>query len=866
MKEELLYNNGFGGFSKDGKEYKIHVSKDERTPLPWSHLLVNSKIGTLVTSNGGGFSWYGNSRENKISTWCNDVVLDTTSERILLQDNQRSWSAVPDIILENESFEVVYGFGYAKYILNSERYEQELTIFVTENPSQKISILKLKNKNSKPKKVNLSYSIDAVLGVSKEYTSKHLAYEMEEKYLKIFNRYSNDYSEYAAYLGILTFGQEEIKMMECSEYKNINEAEIKNNKTILNGTKIKNDKKKILNCKRGISTEILLEEEEEREIVFILDYRKDAQKEKLDENKQAIKNELKKEEENNQISKIKFENLGYYKQALEAIKKEWREKLQRVQVTTPIDSMNIILNGWILYQAISSRILGRASFYQSGGAYGFRDQLQDMLAILYVDTAMVKKQIIYHAMHQFKEGDVLHWWHPEKSNGIRTRFSDDLLWLVYVTCEYVAFTNDFEFLFQKIPFIEGRLLKDEEDEIYIETTPSKEEAPLLEHCMRAIEKSLDFGEHGLPKMGSGDWNDGMNTVGGESVWLGFFLSDILKKFLIMIKDERLEKIINDKEKECRDKNFNNLIKEENYKNNFSDSIEKEQYKNSFSDLIEKVKEIKIRYEEKLIELKKNLDKAWDGRWFKRAYFKNGDALGSNQNDECKIDNISQSWSVISGMAKKEKQLMAMESVENHLVDHENMLIKLLTPAFCNTKMEPGYIKSYIPGVRENGGQYTHGAIWAIIANCMLEKNDLATEYFRMLNPIEHARNREDSMKYKSEPYVISADIYSHTNLVGRGGWTWYTGSASWYFIAGVKYILGLEKKREYLEINPHLPRDWKKCYIKYKIENTEYEIQIIKMNENIENKKIVYLDNELVEDGRIFINLDNRKHKIEVKM
>lgn len=823
MKDELLYDNGFGGFSKDGKEYKIYVNKNERTPLPWSHLLVNSKIGTLVTSNGGGFSWYGNSRENKISTWCNDVVLDTPSEKIFLEDNQEKWSASSDIILENESYDVIYGFGYAKYKLNSERYEQETTIFVTENPSQKVSILKLKNKNDKSKKIKISYSVDVVLGVSKEYTSKHLVYEKEKDYLKIYNRYNNDYSEYDLYLGILTFGQEEILQNE-----------------------------------KNLITEILLEPEEEREIVFILDYRKDNKYEDSVTNNQLSKNEF----ENLNENKIKFENLGYYKQALEAVKKEWNKKLQKVQVTTPIDSMNIILNGWILYQSISSRILGRASFYQSGGAYGFRDQLQDMLAILYIDPSMVKQQIIYHAMHQFKEGDVLHWWHPEKSNGIRTRFSDDLLWLVYVTCEYVAFTNDFEFLFQEIPFIEGRLLTEKEDEIYIETTPSEEKATLLEHCMRAVEKSLDFGEHGLPKMGSGDWNDGMNTVGGESVWLGFFLADILKKFLSMIKNEKFEKIINEKEDELQIKN--NLKDASSGKINVEDiAIRKENFENELKYLIQKINMAKIKYEEKFFELQKNLDKAWDGRWFKRAYFKNGEALGSNQNDECKIDNISQSWSVISGVAKKDKQSIAMESVENHLADHENMLIKLLTPAFCNTKMEPGYIKSYIPGVRENGGQYTHGAIWAIIANCILKRNELATEYFRMLNPIEHARTREDAMKYKAEPYVIVADIYSHPNLIGRGGWSWYTGSASWYFSAGVKYILGLEKIGEFLEINPNFPKEWKDCYIKYLIENTEYEIHIIRTNEN---KKIVYFDNELVEDGKIKINLDGRKHKIDVKI
>ena len=507
--EELMYYNGFGGFSRDGKEYRIKVTKNEKTPLPWSHLLVNSKIGTLVTSNGGGFSWYGNSRENKISTWCNDVILDTPSEIILLEDNEQKWSAMSDRILDNEIMEVIYGFGYANYRLESNRYEQQTTIFVTENPAQKISILKLKNLNSKTKKIKCQYLIDSVLGVAKEYTKKHIVTEVEKTYLqnqvlteggkeclKIYNRYSNDYSDYNLYLTILSFGQEKNTQINLEELKKI-------------GLKDYN----------GISTEVELEAMEEKEIVFVMDYRK-------------------KDEE------IHFENLGYYKQELEAVKKEWQRKLQKVQVTTPIDSMNIILNGWILYQSLTSRILGRASFYQSGGAYGFRDQLQDMLSILYIEPQMARKQILYHAQHQFKEGDVLHWWHPEKSNGIRTRFSDDLLWLVYVTCEYVSFTNDFKILFEEVPFIEGRNLQENEDEIYIETTQSQETACLVEHCIRAIDRSLDFGEHGLPKMGSGDWNDGMNTVGGESVWLGFFLADILKNFLIMVKDVKFEQEMN----------------------------------------------------------------------------------------------------------------------------------------------------------------------------------------------------------------------------------------------------------------------------------------------------------------------------------
>lgn len=668
--EDLMYFNSFGGFSKDGKEYIIKVTKNEKTPLPWSHILANENFGTLLTSNGGGFTWFGNSRENKLTAWRNDVVLDIPSEKITLKDDKNIWSAYSNNILDGEEYEVIYGFGYGIYKLVSQRYEQELNVFVTENPCKKICLFKIKNVENKNKIINIKYEIDAVLGVSCEYTKKHIVVKEEDNYLRIFNRYSNDYSEYSLYMKVISADNIKIK-------------KIKNENSILN-----NDSTNYI----GLEFEIELEANEEKELVFLLEYSKDNESKIL--NKNNVDKESKEEANTKDMLEGKAifreENLGYYKQKYEQIKKMWRDRINKLQVITPVDSMNIILNGWMIYQTLASRIWGRASFYQSGGAYGFRDQLQDMLAILYIDSQMVRKQIIYHAKHQFNEGDVLHWWHPERNNGIRTRFSDDLLWLVYITCEYIEFTGDFGILMEMIPFVDGRGLKDNEDEIYIETKESAESASLLEHCIRAIDRSLDFGEHGLPKMGSGDWNDGMNTVGGESIWLGFFLANIIKKFLTIIKDNRFEELVKDNE----EKNKKEEIIDYSNKRNFN----KKGYK--------EIQQLKEFYETKFFELQKNLDKAWDGRWFKRAYFKNGDALGSNQNDECKIDNISQSWSVISGVAKKEKQYIAMESVENYLVDHENMFIKLLTPAFCNTKMEPGYIKSYIPGVRENGGQYT----------------------------------------------------------------------------------------------------------------------------------------------------------------
>ncbi len=377
-----------------------------------------------------------------------------------------------------------------------------------------------------------------------------------------------------------------------------------------------------------------------------------------------------------------------------------------------------------MYQTIESRLLGRSGYYQSGGAYGFRDQLQDTLGLKYINPQILKNQIIKHSKHQFKEGDVEHWWHDENKRGIRTRFSDDLLWLPYSVLEYIDFTDDYTILDIETPFLKGAILETKQDEKYDLYLPSEEKGNIYEHCIRAIEKSLNFGEHGLPKIGSGDWNDGFSTVGnkgkGESIWLGFFLYNILERF-IKICEKREDK-----------------------------------------DKVQKYEEIKIN-------LKKALNtNGWDGRWYKRAYMDDGNILGSMQNDECRIDSIAQSWSIISRAGDNDKKYISMESLENHLVDRENGIIKLLDPPFDKGKLEPGYIKGYLPGVRENGGQYTHAAIWVIIAEAMLGFGDKALEIYRMINPIEHARTKEASNKYKVEPYAIAADIYGANNLAGRG--------------------------------------------------------------------------------------------------
>ncbi|MBR3254925.1 MAG: NdvB [Clostridia bacterium] len=483
--------------------------------------------------------------------------------------------------------------------------------------------------------------------------------------------------------------------------------------------------------------------------------------------------------------------------------------------------MNIILNGWALYQTLTSRLYAKSGFYQSGGAVGFRDQLQDTFGLKYLDINFLKNQIIKQSNHQFLEGDVLHWWHEETKRGIRTKFSDDLLWLAFATIEYINFTGDYSLLDEETYYLKGEVLKEGQDEKYDLYQTSSIKQNIYEHSIKAIEKSLNFGEHGLPKIGSGDWNDGFSTVGnkgkGESVWLGFFLYYILDNFIPI----------------C---------------------------------IYKKDVDLANKYEMKKEELKNALNSnGWDGRWFKRAFADDGSVLGTMDNDECRIDGISQSFSVISNAGDNDKKFISMESLENHLVNKQEGIIKLLDPPFDKGKLEPGYIKSYLPGVRENGGQYTHAACWVIIAEAMLGFGDKALEFFRMINPIEHSRTKEAANKYKVEPYVISADVYGEENLIGRGGWTWYTGSSSWYYKAGIEYILGLKIDKGYLTINPSIPKEWKEYIINYKWKDSIYNITVKNPNgKNIGIEKVLLNGNQV--ENKIKLDGTRNIYNIEVIM
>lgn len=799
---ELQFYNGLGGFSSDGKEYVITLKEGQTTPAPWINVVSNRGFGFHVSEVGAGYTWAENGRENKLTPWSNDPVSDPHGEVFYVRDEDKGsfWSITPLPVRNRETYTIRHGQGYSIFEQCSHGLDQQLTLFVAVEDPVKLCMIKLRNIDREKRNLTVTYYLRPVLGVHDRQTSPYIVTgRLEEaNCITVTNGYSTDFpgrvmfvassEEKAAYTGD--------RLEFLGERGNTQEPEAM--------------RRKGLSGRLGagyepcvaLQIQVMLDPGQEKELVFLLGQGSDRQQVMMIVNKYRRIDEAKNE----------FRRSVQY----------WKDMLETIQVKTPDTSMDILVNGWLLYQVISCRLWARSAFYQSGGAYGFRDQLQDVMAVVHTWPQATRRQILIHTEHQFVEGDVQHWWHAEAGKGIRTKYSDDLLWLPYVTADYIENTGDWGVLDEVTGYLESPVLGDNEDERYEVPSESQQRSSVYEHCIRSLERGLRFGEHGIPLMGCGDWNDGMNTVGnkgkGESVWLAWFIYTVLQKFIPI----------------CRQRQD-----------------------------IEKVQ----RYEEMCRKIAEAVEaNAWDGSWYRRAYFDDGTPLGSARNQECSIDSISQSWSAISGVGRPARVEEALNAVEKYLVDNNEGIIKLLTPPFDQGDLHPGYIKGYVPGVRENGGQYTHAATWVILAFATLGRGNRAWEMFHMINPINHSRTPIEYNRYKVEPYVMAADVYAVPPHTGRGGWSWYTGAAGWMYRVGVEHILGVKKRGKTLVIDPCIPKHWRTYQIAYKNGNTIYNIEI--QNPHGVNRGIskVTVDGVDSSDHGIRLAQDGKRHQVVVVM
>ncbi|MCL6589638.1 MAG: glycosyl transferase family 36 [Firmicutes bacterium] len=806
--EKLVFFNSWGGFSPTGDEYIIYLKGRELPPAPWSNVIANPRFGFLITESGGGYTWSENSREYKLSSWSNDPVLDPAGEICYLRDEKSGmlWTPTPLPIRDSEPYTICHGQGYTCFQHTSQGIEQSYLLFVPREDPVKIAQLTLRNTTEELRQLSVTYYIEWVLGVNRDKTAPYLVteYEPQSGVLMARNVYQEHFPGRYGFLQISADSPILEKSWTGDRAEFIGRNGSLARPAALERCSLSRQTGAKFHACGAMQVKLALPPGAETKVTIMIGAAKSVGEA--------------------QNYAAKYTGSGTVQEAFAEIKEGWKAVLEQVQVKTPDTSFDFLCNRWLLYQTLSCRLWSRSAFYQSGGAFGFRDQLQDSLALLHANPLIARKQIILHAAHQYLEGDVQHWWHNETGYGIRTRFSDDLLWLPYVACSYVEHTGDNSIWEETAPFLEGQPLREDETERYAPTRVSDQSGTIYEHCIRAIDRALQFGEHGLPLIGSGDWNDGLNNVGvagrGESVWLGWFLYKVLKLFIpVCVRFEDLA--------------HGNL------------------------------------YQETAKNLMEALDRnGWDGRWYRRAYTDDGKILGSITNSECQIDCIAQAWAVISGAAPYEKALEAMLYFNEKLVSDEDSIACLLTPPFAHTSPSPGYIQAYPPGVRENGGQYTHGIIWAIIAWAKLGEGNQAYRLFHLLNPVNHALTQKEGMRYKVEPYVMAADVYSVMPYTGRGGWTWYTGAAGWMYQACLGWILGIQKHGSTLRILPCIPEDWPEYSVIYKYGAATYEIRVYNPRHQERGVASLTLDGEAQDPEKPEIPLidDGRKHEVIVTL
>jgi len=799
----LIFGNGLGGFTPDGREYVIATKPGIMTPAPWVNVLANPHFGSIISESGSASTWSENAHEFRLTPWHNDPVSDKSGEAFYIRDEETGyfWSPTPLPCRSSAPYISRHGFGYSVFEHLEEGIRSELWIYVAIDAPVKFTILKLHNESGRSRSLSVTGYLEWVLGDLRSKTAMHVTTEVDTGSGALFarNSYNTEFVD-----RVVFFDVDDINRTvtgDRSEFIGRNgdlSAPVAMTRTQLSG--------KVgaaLDPCAAIQVNLELDDGQGQETIFRLGV---TGRRGVDDASSTVKN---------------FRGSTIAQSVLDEVRKYWKKTLSTIQVETPDEAINVLTNGWLLYQTLACRLWARNGYYQSGGAFGFRDQLQDTMALVYAQPALVRQHLILCASRQFQDGDVQHWWHPPSGRGVRTQCSDDYLWLPLTVSRYIITTSDLSILNENIRFVEGRPVRADEDSYYDLPGVTDEATSLYEHCVRAIKKGLKFGSHGLPLMGSGDWNDGMNKVGeggkGESVWMGFFLYEVLIKFAEIARMNS-------------DVSFAKLCQTEADK--LQASIERD---------------------------------GWDGRWYRRAYFDDGSLLGSATNTECRIDSIVQSWSVLSGAGAPERIREAMEAVDQLLVHREQKLIQLLDPPFDKCAVEPGYIKGYVPGVRENGGQYTHAAIWAAMAFAALRDNSRLWDLLSMINPINHARTPHEADIYKVEPYVVTSDVYALFPHVGRGGWTWLTGSSAWMYRLILESLLGMTINMNKMSFDPCLPKEWKEFKINYLFRETTYKINVRQTDDGFKETSVT-IDGFGRSDRTIQLVNDHQEHLIEVKI
>ncbi|MFC7095227.1 GH36-type glycosyl hydrolase domain-containing protein [Jeongeupia naejangsanensis] len=800
-RRDLLLFNGLGGFNPDGSEYVMTLAPGQITPAPWVNVLANPAFGTVVSESGSAYTWSENAHELRLTPWHNDPVGDACGEALYLRDEETGyvWSPTPLPVAADAAYVVRHGFGYSVFETLVDGIRSALWVYVAQDAAIKFTVLRISNESGQSRQLSATGYVEWVLGDLPAKSAMHVTTEINPLNGALYarNPYSAEFAERVAFFDV----DDPRRHISGDRTEFLGRNGTLQHPIAMRRTRLSGKVGAGLDPCAAIRVSFDLAAGQTHEIVFRLGIGRDTE----DAGKLVHR----------------FRGAGAAHDALEAVQQYWRHTLGAVKVDTPDPAVNLLANGWLVYQTLASRLWARSGYYQSGGAYGFRDQLQDVMALIHAEPMLVRAHLLRAASRQFVEGDVQHWWHPPSGRGVRTRCSDDYLWLPLAVCRYVNSTRDTGVLGEPAGFLEGRAVNPEDESYFDLPGQSTEVASLYQHCVRAIRYGLRFGEHGLPLIGAGDWNDGMNLVGihgkGESVWLGFFLHTVLGQFAELARTHG-DPAFADKCKFEADRLRNNI----------------EQH-------------------------------GWDGQWYRRAYFDDGAPLGSASNDECQIDSISQSWAVLSGAGDTARTRMAMEAVSTRLVNRNDGLIQLLDPPFDRANLNPGYIRGYVPGVRENGGQYTHGAVWTAMAFAALGEHERAWEMLAILNPLNHTLTPEAVARYKVEPYVIAADVYAVAPHTGRGGWSWYTGSAGWTYRLITESLLGLQMAGETLHIAPRLPTGWQGFKLRYRYRETQYHITVSQLPPGSGAPGVgVVVDGHRRAGDTITLVNDHREHKVEI--